>query len=78
MPLTNLSDYKDKKRVEFIIEELEAVLAIIRLAMKGLKLFKYYSPVQDILNQMRDSKTILEIHLNNHKQMLVKKEDDNG
>ena len=76
--MTNLSDYKDRKRAEHIVEELEAVLVIIRLTMKGLKLFKYYSPVQDILSQMRDSKTILEIHLNNHKQMLVEKESKDG
>lgn len=78
MPTTKLSDYKDKKRSELIIEELEVVLAIMKLTIEGLRMFKYYAPVQDVLNQMGDSKTILEIHLNNQKQIVAKKDNTDG
>lgn len=74
----DLSEYKKAKRSETIVDELEAVLGIVRLTIKGLKLFRYYSPVQDILRQLYDSKTILEIHLNNHKQIVNKKGNEDG
>lgn len=75
MPVS-LSEYKKSKRSQVIVEELEAVLSIVRLTIKGLRLFRYYSPVQDILRQLHDSKTILEIHLNNHKKIVDKKGED--
>lgn len=69
----NLSEYKKAKRSEVIVEELEAVLGMIRLTIKGLRLFRYYSPVKELLAQLHDTKTVLEIHLNSHKNVMEKK-----
>lgn len=74
----DLTAYKKAKRSETIVEELEAVLNIVRLTVKGLRLFRYYSPVQDILKQLNDSKTIIEIHLNNHRQIIENKGAEDG
>lgn len=69
----DLSEYKKAKRSEVIVEELEAVLEILRLTSRGLKEFRYYSPVKDLMTQLQDTKTVLEIHLNSHKNVVKNK-----
>lgn len=74
----DLSEYKKAKRSEVIVEELEEVLKMIRLTIKGLRLFRYYSPVKELLTQLHDTKTILEVHNNHHKNIIAQKGENRG
>lgn len=67
---TKLSDYKEIKKSQVIVKELTVILKIVKLTIKGLKMFDYYSPVKDLLHNLKDTKTVLEIHLN-HNQHIV-------
>jgi hypothetical protein len=60
----SLEDIKQSKKSKVIAEELDICINILRLTIKGLRLFRYYSPIQDLLPQLQDTKTILEIHKN--------------
>lgn len=75
---TKLEDYRKIRQSQTIVKELGIILKIIGLTIKGLKPFKYYSPIQDVLFQLEDSKVILEIHYNNHKNLLKIQEITDG
>lgn len=74
---TQLEDYKDLKKSKVIVVELEVILKVLRLTIRGLKSFNYYEPVKQLLPHLRDCKTILEIHLN-HQKNKVEKGIENG
>lgn len=76
MSATNLEDYKNIRRSRVMVMELKAAVRILNLAMRGLKEFKHYTPIKDLLPAIKDCATILEIHLNHQKQILAK-EDEN-
>lgn len=72
MSAINLDEYKKTKRSKVIVAELKAVLRIVNLTIRGIKGFNYYTPVKDLVTHLRDSKTILEVHLNHHIKLLEK------
>lgn len=70
----DLDQYKKLKTSEKVVADLESILQIIKKTAKDLKQFHYYSDVRDILHQMYDSKTVLEIHRNNHRKLIENKD----
>lgn len=73
---TLLQDYKDLKKSKVIVVELEVILRILKLTIRGLRAFNYYEPVKQLLPHLRDCKTILEIHLNHQKNKVEKGIED--
>jgi hypothetical protein len=66
----DLAEYKDNLKSKVIVGELTAVIQILDFTIKFLDIYSYYAPVKDLLSHIKDSRTILEIHLNNHKAKL--------
>lgn len=63
----DLAEYKDNLKSKVIVGELTAIIQIIDFTIKFLTIYEYYAPVKDLLTHIKDSRTILEIHLNNHR-----------
>lgn len=66
----NLQDYKKYQKSALIIKELYNVIIILNTSIQGLKDYKYYTPVKDLVRQIYDTRKILEIHLNSHKKFV--------
>lgn len=64
---TDLAEYKDQLKSKVIVGELTAIIQIIDFTIAFLKIYAYYAPVKDLSTHLTDSRTILEIHLNNHR-----------
>lgn len=71
--MNEVSDFNKFKRSKKIVKELEVVIKILILAQSGLKPFRDYTSLQETLLCIEDSKTILRIHLDHHKQILKNK-----
>lgn len=63
----DLVEYKDNLKSKVIVGELTAIIQILDFTIKFLEIYTYYAPVKDVLSHIKDSRTILEIHLNNHR-----------
>ena len=66
----NLEEYKDNLKSKVIVGELTAIIQIIDFTIAFLKIYDYYAPVKDLSMHLTDSRTILEIHRNNHENKL--------
>lgn len=59
-----------------MVMELKAAVRILNLALRGLKEFNHYTPIKELIPSIKDCETILSIHLNHHKQILAKEDED--
>jgi len=66
----NLEEYKDNLKSKVIVGELTAIIQILDFTIKFLTIYEYYAPIKDLLSHIKDTRTILEIHLNNHRNKL--------
>jgi hypothetical protein len=66
----DLAEYKDNLKSKIIVGELTAIIQILDFTIKFLEIYAYYAPVKDLMTHIKDSRTILEIHLNNHRNKL--------
>lgn len=73
----DLKEYKDQLKSKVIVGELTSVVQILDFTIKFLDLYNYYAPVKDIVIQLKDTKTILDIHLNNHKNKIKEGTSEN-
>jgi hypothetical protein len=73
----DLKEYKDQLKSKVIVGELTAIIQILDFTSQFLELYSYYAPVKDLASQIKDSKTILEIHLNNHRNKLNENQEEN-
>lgn len=60
--ITNLKDYKEKKRYEKIISDMFDILNVMDKSEKALSFFKYYQPVQEMILMFKIHREILEIN----------------
>lgn len=70
MSTINLEKYKNIQQSKDIIHDLSQIIQILTLANRGLRGFYYYGPVKDLLVNLKDCKTILEIHKNHHENLI--------
>lgn len=71
--MNEVNDFNKYKKAKIIVEDLEKILKIIDLSMKGLKPFRKYTSLSETLLCLEDSKSILEIHLEHHRKILENK-----
>jgi hypothetical protein len=71
--MNELHDFNKLKRAKKIVKDLEIVMQMLNLAIRGLKPFRDYTSLQETLLCLEDSKIILEIHLSHNKQVLLNK-----
>jgi hypothetical protein len=72
----DLAEYKDNLKSKVIVGELTAIIQILDFTIKFLDIYSYYAPVKDLLSQIKDSRTIIEIHRNNHEAKVKGAEDE--
>lgn len=66
-------DFNKYKKAKIIVSELETLLKIIDLSIKGITPFKKYNSISETLMCLNDNKTILDIHLNHYKKVIETK-----
>lgn len=71
--MNNLHDFNKLKKAKIIVRDITLILRIVDLAITGLTPFKKYSSISETLACLYDNKTILDIHLNEHKRILANK-----
>jgi len=68
--VTNIKDYKEKRKVKIIIDDLENVERLMSLIVKGMIGYKKYTPVKDLLSNVLDNKAIVSMYLKQYKKSL--------
>ena len=68
--MTNIKDYKEKRKVKIIIDDLENVERLMSLIVKGMIGYKKYTPVKDLLSNVLDNKAIVSMYLKQYKKSL--------
>lgn len=66
----NLKQYKDKKTLAKVVNDLESLISIVNLNIKGLQKYAHYKPIANILSVLRDEQLSLETHLKKYRKML--------
>lgn len=66
-------DFGKYKKSKVVVKELTTLLKIIELSISGIAPFKKYTSISETLLCLQDNKTILEIHLQHHQQILKNK-----
>lgn len=59
---TKLEDFKNNKKYKALIKDLDEVLLIYTLTIKGLSFYSKYKPLQDTIEFLKDKKYELEIY----------------
>jgi hypothetical protein len=60
---------KDYKLAKVFCSDLEIILRVVDLAIRGLEPFKRYKPVSRLIFVMKEEKVILESHYDKYKQV---------
>lgn len=72
---TNIADFKEKRKIKKIIEDLEKLETLLQLVLKGLAVYKKYKPVRDILQNILENKAAVNAFLKSYRELLEKKND---
>jgi hypothetical protein len=67
MSVVKLHDFKVAKKFK---EDSKEIMKVIDLSLRALTLYKYYTPVKKIINELTDQKSILQAHLNTAEKVL--------
>ena len=70
-------DFSKYKKSKVVVKELTTLLKIIDLSISGITPFTKYNSISETLMCLRDNKTILEVHLLHHQQILKNKGEVN-
>jgi hypothetical protein len=68
--IVSLDRFKDKRKVEKYLKDIEDILKIITLSQKGLSLYKHYTPVQEMVSVLETNKILLELHRKKYESKL--------
>lgn len=66
--VVSIKQHKEAKTNKLHIANIEVILKIVDLSLRGLERYGIYRPVMDILLVLKEQKSILEAHLNKMKQ----------
>ena len=71
--MNNINDLQQYKRAKTIVKELDFGLKLIILAIRGFEKIKKYTAIQSLLLELKDAKEIVEIQLEQHKEIVKSK-----
>jgi len=60
--LVNLKDYKNKKKIDKIVSDIDKIVNIFTLTQKSLSFFKNYAVVQEVISVIETNKSLLLLH----------------
>lgn len=67
---TDIKDFKKKKKLKKIVEDLKMAIKVYNLSINALKSYATYSIVMETISILQGNKTLLEIHLKKYENML--------
>jgi hypothetical protein len=73
--LVDFKEHKSKKKAAHIASELEQVIKIMDLFIRGLTPFSKYIQVMESMSCLQNNKTLLEIHINKYKRIVEKQNE---
>ncbi|NDD84114.1 hypothetical protein EBZ38_07550 [bacterium] len=68
--VVDLKNYKDRERLKIISGDLEVIIRILSLTLKGLENFQKYSNVTEVASYIKTNLAFYEISLNKCKRLL--------
>lgn len=68
--MTNITEYKTRKKVKLVHKELLEVVKILNEAAEKLKKYSKYIPVVEVVQNLANNKTVIEIHVNKFKRII--------
>ena len=71
----DLRRYKEKKKAKIIAADLVNIIKIMNLSLKGLSFYSKYATIKETMAILKDSKTVLEIHLAKYNKLLEKENE---
>lgn len=68
--LFSIKDYKTKKSIKKLLEDLEVVIKVMNLSINGLSRYSKFIHVAEAISSLQTNKTLLEISYNKYKRKL--------
>ena len=68
--LLSIKEYKTKRSIKKLLEELEVVNKVMTLSINGLSRYSKFKHVAEAISSLKTNKTLLEISYNKYKRMI--------
>lgn len=68
--MTNLSEYKNKKKSQIVLRELEEILKLFIETKKSLEIYGKYIPAKDVYISIMDNEAKVLLHIKKYKKLL--------
>lgn len=68
--VVNIKDFKKRKKIKKIIDDLKIIIKVYNLTINALKSHASYTTVMETISVLQGNKTLLEIHLKKYESML--------
>ena len=72
MKPTDLIEYKKLRKVKRVTKELAEIERLLTVVLKGLTTYKKYTPVRNILQNVLENKTLINVYYKKYKSVLDK------
>lgn len=74
--MIELSKFKNNKKHKIISGDLKMILKIVNLSINALHPYIKYKPVMEIISNLQNNKTLLELHDKKFDKMLKEYKDN--
>lgn len=72
MEPTNLTQYKQIRKLKKLTKELAEIERLLTLVLKGLTAYKKYTPIRSILQNVLENKALVNVYYKKYKAVLDK------
>lgn len=72
--LVEIKDFRTKKKIKKVVEDLEVVIKVMNLSINGLSRYSKYINVAEAISSLQTNKTLLEISYNKYRKILEGKD----
>ena len=70
MTTTNLTKYKQIKKLNRVITDLTEIQKLLSLAQHGFSTYKKYNPVREVITSITENKILIDLSLKKFKKSL--------
>lgn len=71
--IKSIQEYKEKKKILTVLTDIKIIIKIYNLTLQALKHYSKYASVMEIMSNLQNNKTLLEIQHNKYNRMLSEK-----
>lgn len=72
--ITSIKEFKNSKKIDKYLEDLNTIILIYDLSISSLKHFKHYQSVMEVISVLQNNKTLCEVY---YKKLEKKKNAEN-